>query len=184
MFVAYVITDVENLGPGKRICVWFCGCSKNCPGCCSPELQTRENSIEIPPEKLADIINYKLAVTGNTGITLSGGDPLEQPDIALLLPLLNTRDVLIFTGYDYPEICENGLYDRIKDYIAAVKCGRYIKELDIGHSLMGSENQEIIYSTPFSQKYFESYIISHGRQIKHYRINNKIYFTGLPGKGE
>lgn len=184
MFVSHIITDVENLGPGKRVCVWFCGCSKGCPGCCSPELWGRENAVSVSPERLAEIVNYKLALTGADGITLSGGDPLEQPDIVRLLPLFNTRDVLIFTGYDYSEIEESGLYDKIKDYISAVKCGRYIKEQDKGHPLMGSDNQKIIYSSPLQAERFEAYIIEHGRQIRHYRLNNRVYYTGLPGKEE
>lgn len=184
MFVSHIISDVENLGPGRRVCVWFCGCSKDCPGCCSPELRSRENSIEVSPQDLAELVNYKLAVTGSAGITLSGGDPLEQPGIEEFLQLLNTRDVLIFTGYDFSEIERDGLYERIKDCIAAVKCGRYIKERDRGHPLMGSDNQEIFYSAPFYKEQFESYILSNGRRTKHYRLNNKIYFTGLPGQGD
>lgn len=182
MYVSHIISDVENLGPGKRICVWFCGCSKNCPGCCSPELQTYSGSIEISPEKLAEIVNCKLAFTGNTGITLSGGDPLEQKDIVAFLSLLNTRDVLVFTGYTYREILESNLYARIKEFVSAVKCGRYIRERDFGHPLMGSDNQEMIYSVPIYEKLFEDYIMSHSRETKRYLVNNKVFFTGLPKK--
>lgn len=183
MYVSHVLTDVENLGPGKRVCVWFCGCSKNCRGCCSPELQSYDNAVKISPGELADIVNFKVAVSGASGITLSGGDPLEQEEITEFLSLLNTRNVLIFTGYTYEEICRNGLYPQIKDYVAAVKCGRYIKESDEGHPLMGSSNQIIIYSSPIIEEQYRSYIMTHGRKINYYRLNNKQYFTGLPEKG-
>lgn len=184
MYVSHILTDVENLGPGKRVCVWFCGCSKNCKGCCSPELQSCINSVKISPEMLADIVNFKVAMTGASGITLSGGDPLEQEEITVFLSQLNTRNILIFTGYTYKEICQNGLYSQIKEYVAAIKCGRYVRELDAGHPLMGSSNQIIIYSSPFFEEQFTSYIMTHGRDVKYYRLNDKKYFTGLPGKGE
>lgn len=183
MYVSHILTDVENLGPGKRVCVWFCGCSKNCDGCCSPEFRSHRNAVEISPEEFADIVNSKVIMSGADGISLSGGDPLEQEDITVFLSLLNTRNVLVFTGFTYEEICRNGLYSQIKGYVAAVKCGRYVRESDVGHPLMGSSNQEMIYSAPLFEKLFESYIMAHDRKICYYRLNGKKYFTGLPGKG-
>lgn len=184
MHVSHIISDIENLGPGRRVGVWFCGCSKNCPSCCSPELQTCKNAVEISPEELASIVNFRAAFSGATGITLSGGDPLEQEDIVRFLSLLNTPDVLVFTGYSSDELRSNGLFDQIKEHVAVLQCGRYIKEKDVGHPLMGSENQELIFLSPLFRKSYEAYIITHSRNTKFYQINQKIYFTGLPGKGE
>ena len=180
MYVSHILTDVKNLGPGKRLCVWFAGCSKNCPGCCSPELQTVKNAAQIKAEELADLVNFRAAATGADGITLSGGDPLEQPDIVAFLSRLYCPDILLFTGFDASEIRDNGLLEQISEYVAVLKCGRYISEKDEGHPLMGSTNQELIFLNPSLRDLYEAYIAEHNRKLCYYRLNHMVYFSGLP----
>lgn len=180
MYVSHALTHVANLGPGKRLCVWFAGCSKNCPGCCSPELQTRENALRISAEELADIVNYKAALTGADGITLSGGDPLEQPEIASFLAQLHHPDVLVFTGYGSAELKKNGILEQIGGTVAVLKCGRYVSERDEGHPLMGSANQELIFFREEYRGLYEAYIAEHKRKLCYYRLNNNVYYSGLP----
>lgn len=180
MYVSHILTGVENLGPGKRLCVWFAGCSKKCAGCCSPELKTREHAVQIGAEDLADLVNYKAAVTGAQGITLSGGDPLEQPDIIPFLQRLILPDVMLFTGYNLTELKTKGICDRIGDYVAVLKCGRYVPGKDKGHPLMGSANQKLVFFKPEYRDAYEKYINEHKRKLSFYRLNNNVYFSGLP----
>ena len=180
LYVSHILSDVKNLGPGKRRCVWFAGCSKNCPGCCSPELQILKNATQISTEELAEIVNFKVAMTGADGITFSGGDPLEQPDIVDFLSQLYCPDILLFTGFDISELRDNGLLEQISEHVAVLKCGRYISEKDEGHPLMGSANQELLFLNPSLRELYETYIAEHERQLCYYRLNNMFYYSGLP----
>lgn len=114
-------------GPGERFVVWVQGCALACPGCFNRELWDPRGGTEMPAEALAERVN---GIAGLRGVTISGGEPLEQPQaLTALLQLLDHRlDSVIFTGYTWREITADPLKS------AAVKCadlivaGRYSRE--------------------------------------------------------
>ena len=79
---------VSSLGYGQRVAVWFQGCSLQCPGCVSRD--TWEHGLgTMPLERLVEqIARWSDAADG---LTVSGGEPFEQPD-ALRELLLWWRD--------------------------------------------------------------------------------------------
>ena len=101
MFVARILSPVHSLGPGKRVCLWTQGCKKRCKRCMSPELQPFTGT-ETEEELLSKLLNKLAEKNDCKGITISGGEPFEQPQALLkLLKLLrnNFEDVLdIGTG--------------------------------------------------------------------------------------
>lgn len=182
LFVSHWLVNVETLGPGKRMALWFAGCSKNCPGCCAPKLQSAINSSECDSVKLADFVNSKMTEYNLDGLTLSGGDPLEQDCEALELFLkhIETRDILLYTGYDLNEVEELPIYETLKRNIAVLKCGKYIKALDDNHILKGSSNQTITYFKEEYKKLYKSYISSHIRGLQVFYLGNEAFYAGLP----
>ena len=63
-------------GPGLRYAVFVQGCSHGCPGCHNPESQPAEGGTETTlAALLADIRANGLV----HDVTLSGGEPFEQP---------------------------------------------------------------------------------------------------------
>ncbi|MNN00793.1 Pyruvate formate-lyase 1-activating enzyme [compost metagenome] len=86
-------------GPGARAVVWVQGCSIGCPGCFNPETHSSISREGVDPEKLGEELG-KLPVDG---LTLSGGEPLDQPEALSQLissfRRVNTGTVLIFSGY-------------------------------------------------------------------------------------
>ena len=184
LYVSHWIPSVTNLGPGSRTCIWFSGCSKDCEGCCSPELKQKSVGTAYAPDELAVIINSLLLITGDQGITISGGDPLEQDPDALcaFLSGLETEDILVYTGYTPEELAAAGTFEAVRNHAAALVCGRYVKALDDGNPLVGSQNQEIVYRSDRVRQRCEEYMRSHSRQAEYYVIDNTLYFTGLPKK--
>ena len=75
MKIGRICYPVTTLGPGDRVAVWVQGCSRHCFGCMSPELQS-EAGIDVPVETIARSIAD--VIPPNTGLTISGGEPLEQ----------------------------------------------------------------------------------------------------------
>ena len=69
-------------GPGLRYAVFVQGCSHHCPGCHNPESQPAEGGTETTlAALLADIRANGLV----HDVTLSGGEPFEQPEACAAL---------------------------------------------------------------------------------------------------
>ncbi len=67
---------VTALGPGKRIGIWFQGCSLRCPGCISTDTWARVTENATVAAVLAASASFGETVEG---VTISGGEPSEQP---------------------------------------------------------------------------------------------------------
>lgn len=102
MFVDRLYYPVTTLGPGERIVVWTCGCTKHCPGCANPELWEARPDAALPNERLAALLLDLAARTGAHRLTFTGGDPLEQANdltevLAAVRPAFD--DILVYTGF-------------------------------------------------------------------------------------
>lgn len=91
---------VTTLGPGRRLGIWFQGCSIRCPGCISADTWAfGTGEIEV----IALVNGLASWLADCEGVTLSGGEPFDQYDA--LVELLTTikgvadSDVLVFSGY-------------------------------------------------------------------------------------
>jgi anaerobic ribonucleoside-triphosphate reductase activating protein len=93
-------------GPGKRAVIWVQGCSLKCPGCYNPDTHNQEGGIAISIENLYDkIILLKDSIEG---LTISGGEPLEQAEALaeLIQKIRETANfsIIVFTGYEWNEL--------------------------------------------------------------------------------
>ena len=134
------------LGPYERVCVWFQGCSLKCPGCLVPEHQPKEPFMLMNAKKLFNKVNK----FGLKEITLSGGEPFEQPKSEFLgfLKLLKSNDfgIWVYSGYTLDEIKKNG-YRRHLEFLDTLVDGRYNEMKNNNQPLKGSENQRILFFT-------------------------------------
>lgn len=70
-------------GPGVRFVAFFQGCPLRCVCCHNPETQSIAGGVEYTAEEIvAKAIRYKEYFGKEGGITLSGGEPLVQPEFA------------------------------------------------------------------------------------------------------
>ncbi|HHX72244.1 MAG TPA: radical SAM protein [Clostridiales bacterium] len=73
-------------GPGIRTTVFFQGCSLHCPWCHNPEYLSGEGVEMTVYEVLAVVLEDRLFYEeSGGGVTLSGGEPLEQFEFCLAL---------------------------------------------------------------------------------------------------
>ena len=146
MLVDRLYFPVTTLGPGERVVVWTCGCTKRCPGCANPELWEARADAAIAPARLAALLNELAARTGTHRITFTGGDPLEQADdlasvLAAIRPAFD--DILVYTGYLFEEL------PPLPREIDVLVDGPYLEaENDGVCGLRGSANQRIIVLNP------------------------------------
>lgn len=144
------------LGPGKRIGIWFQGCSLRCKGCLSPDTwQVKDNRITV--EKLLEQITEWLPLAD--GITISGGEPFEQPDaLSALVYGIKQRtdtDILVYSGYQWGDIKERVL--QMVPYIDALISEPFKVELAQTQMLKGSDNQQLHMLTPLGKARFMAY---------------------------
>ena len=171
----YGISKVN--GPGKRFVLWTQGCSKGCLECFNPETWSTNIYKELSPIELFHIIqNFEV-----DGITISGGDPLEQEDELLeLLMLLSTmrlrKGVILFSGFTRAEISRDPIREKCLSYIDVLVDGRYEKNLKVDFSLRGSSNQEFYF---FSNK-ISSDELSFDQEIEISYLDGDIMMTGFP----
>ncbi len=137
-------------GPGLRFVLWTQGCSKGCKNCFNPETWSFEKYKLLTPLEIFELIKN----SNVSGVTITGGDPLEQPEelleLLILLESLNlSNGIILFTGFTIDEINKDFLLRKSLGYIDVLIDGRFEKDQRISSSLRGSENQNIIY---FSSK--------------------------------
>ncbi len=137
-------------GPGLRFVLWTQGCSKGCKNCFNPETWSFEKYKLLTPLEIFELIKNSSV----SGVTITGGDPLEQPEelleLLILLESLNlSKGIILFTGFTIDEINKDFLLRKSLGYIDVLIDGRFEKDQRISSSLRGSENQNIIY---FSSK--------------------------------
>lgn len=147
-YVKVTSPDVNN-GSGNRVTLWISGCSHNCKGCHNKWLHdyTKGKPLsEAEPE-----IYEALAKPYIKGITISGGDPLDQlneslHELKMLLIKIKfdfpDKDIWIFSGFKLDELNDNQLdIVRNVDYFVDGKFVERLKSVKL--PFRGSSNQTI-----------------------------------------
>ncbi len=134
---------VSALGPGKRLGIWFQGCSIRCPGCVSMDTwaaRPADATVEGLLGGLAEV------AAKADGLTVTGGEPFDQPD-ALLALLDGWRqmargDVIVFSGYPVETIAPT--LERCSGWIDLLVADPFV--VSAGHTkpLRGSDNQRLL----------------------------------------
>jgi anaerobic ribonucleoside-triphosphate reductase activating protein len=132
-------------GPGSRFVVWFQGCTLGCPGCFNPATHAAGGATT----ELDELIGALTRVHGAghiEGLSLSGGEPLQQPAAARAL-LDAARGLglstLAFSGYTIDEIRALPGGPEVLDRLDVLIDGRYVAADRLASGLRGSANQRI-----------------------------------------
>ncbi|MCL1795406.1 MAG: anaerobic ribonucleoside-triphosphate reductase activating protein [Clostridia bacterium] len=131
-------------GPGLRMAIFTQGCPHHCPGCHNPESHDPAGGRWMDIQDIVRMANPLLS-----GVTLTGGEPLEQAPacLSLLDALPKTLSVWLYSGYTYEEIRQGGTPQQLALLEAAdvLVDGRFEqahKSLSIPYR--GSKNQRVI----------------------------------------
>ena len=73
---------IMSLGYGRRIGIWTQGCAIGCKGCMSVDTWASRPA-NIPVDEIVTRVDRWLAEAD--GITLSGGEPFDQPEAIVAL---------------------------------------------------------------------------------------------------
>lgn len=131
-------------GPGERFVVWTQGCALACPGCFNPEFWTRAGGTWVEVAALARRINKAAELRG---VTISGGEPLEQAEaVCELLSLLDPRlDSVVFTGFSPNEIGRDPRRAAVLKRADLIVAGRYVRaRASEANPWRGSDNKVVL----------------------------------------
>jgi anaerobic ribonucleoside-triphosphate reductase activating protein len=133
-------------GPGVRSVVWVQGCRRHCPGCINPHTHPHQPAKLLDPEQLG---RQLAAIPDTIGLTLSGGEPLEQAEACARLAETVRKagkTVMVFTGFPLDEIraCDEPAVQRFLRAIDLIVVGPYVQELKCESKLWrASSNQTV-----------------------------------------
>lgn len=148
--------DIAN-GEGVRVSLFVSGCTHHCKGCFN-EMTWDFNYGKPFTEQTQQEILEMLAPDYIDGLTLLGGEPLEQSNQLALLPFIKkvremypNKSIWCYTGYTLEEDllkesrarCE--VTDELLSMIDVLVDGKFILERkNISLAFRGSDNQRII----------------------------------------
>lgn len=144
-------------GPGLRYVIWLQGCSLRCKGCFNPDTHAPgSEGVAVP-----DTVEGVLSTPGIDGVTLTGGEPLEQPDAVTTFVTSLRRSsglsIVVLTGYTRQEIMESPKMLRAARVCDVLVCGRYNLQQRLARGLRGSRNKEYWFVTDrYSEADFDS----------------------------
>ena len=145
-------------GIGIRVVLWCQGCSLHCKGCHNPQTWDFTCGQRFNVDAIQTICE-ELQKPYVTGLTLSGGHPLEPQNIqectALCMYLklrFPDKTIWLYTGWTWESIWNSKhdiILDRVRQKVLSmcdvVVDGSYIDELkDITLKWCGSKNQRVI----------------------------------------
>lgn len=183
LLVDRIQEKTKALGPGCRAVVWFHGCSRGCPGCIAAEMNRSEEFESCTPQQLADRV---CALEGIEGITLSGGEPMDQPAGAMAEFLRQIRartglSVMVYTGYLLDELKTMPGKPEILGMIDILVDGPYRQELDHGELWRGSSNQTIHMLSDRYASLADGLPMRKGRPVEFDIFQSGVLrFTGIP----
>ena len=142
--------DIEN-GLGFRVTLWISGCSLGCPGCQNHMGWDFKAGKEFTDETYQELVE-KLNKPYIKGLTLSGGNPSESPEVVNVIKCLKNdlpeKDIWLFSGFTLEELKEQGKTELL-GLIDVLVDGRFIlSERDTSLAFRGSRNQIIWMKDP------------------------------------
>ncbi|MEW6112820.1 MAG: 4Fe-4S single cluster domain-containing protein [Thermodesulfobacteriota bacterium] len=178
--IAAVAKSTHALGPGTRAVIWVQGCRFHCPGCLAPEWIPFSPATRLTAKEVLEKLDMDII----TGMTFSGGEPMEQAGgLATLARLARKKkdiDLICFTGYTYERLLKHPPNDGVPDLLAQVDVlidGPFIQSRRASVGLRGSSNQRVIFLSPRLKEYdFEC----GPREIEITISDGEVGFIGIP----
>ena len=184
---------VTTLGPGRRLGIWFQGCSLHCPGCVSRD--TWQSGPEHKTSVKALLVHAR-DLTGGApdGVTISGGEPFEQPEALLrLLKGLSQwparqrgeLDVLVYSGLSLETL--ESRHKVILALVDAVIADPFVARLAPGGRWRGSANQRISVQTALGRSRFPGGSKTDGSEPETLQLTvdeRHVWIIGIPRPGD
>ncbi|MDH5560092.1 MAG: radical SAM protein [Deltaproteobacteria bacterium] len=179
-----IIDSCEVLGPGKRLVVSLQGCLLDCPGCIVPETRHFNRGQLMTPLEIFDYINN---IKDIQGITLTGGEPMDQAEalveLVYLIKSQTQLTIFTYTGYTLEKIIRWKNPFQLELIMASdILCdGPYLRNFADRELLWrGSSNQRIfVFSSELKD---QTKMINNPSQVEISFGRDKVVLMGIPSE--
>lgn len=180
---------VTVLGPGVRAGIWVQGCTIGCSGCVARDTWDVQGGDGVD---VAAVLDWLDAVDGPVdGVTISGGEPFQQPGAVgeLLDGIAQWRqdrpgavDVLVYSGYPWSRLSATPEFAPLLARCDAVIAGPYVGRRNTGVPLRGSDNQQVVALTPLGEHRYREPKAEQRMQVE--VSGGRVYCIGIPRAGD
>lgn len=193
---------VETLGPGRRLGIWTQGCGLACAGCMSRHTWDPLGGASRTVSSLLGLWREALA-RGADGLTVSGGEPLDQPAAleALLAGAVRARaeatapggpaagreiDILLYTGYEQEEVDGDAARSAAVRPADVLVTGRFRAAEPTALVWRGSANQRMRPRTARGWARYQEHLArtESGPRLQMVEGEGDVRLYGVPGRGE
>jgi len=141
--VMSIIRGTTVDGPGFRTSIYLAGCCHKCKGCHNPQSWNPEGGDKMTLSEIMKIVRDE-----DFDVTISGGDPLYNPEATkILVETLKAdgRNVWIFTGFTWEQVTASYNLRSSVEKADVLVDGPFIESLkDPDLLFRGSSNQRLI----------------------------------------
>ncbi|MEQ1713069.1 MAG: 4Fe-4S single cluster domain-containing protein [Hyphomicrobium sp.] len=177
---------IHALGPGRRIGIWFQGCSIRCAGCMSLDTWAPARQSTTVPALMARIRPWLIEADG---ATISGGEPFDQPEaLRDFLERLNHEgcgSILVYSGHPLDSLrAEHGDILALIDVLVSEP---FDARHDVPVLLRGSSNQIVTCLTPRGRDLWRAAEEAEGHTASIDVIvenDGKLWLAGIPKPGD
>jgi anaerobic ribonucleoside-triphosphate reductase activating protein len=180
---------VTTLGPGRRLGIWFQGCTIRCKGCISADTWGSGGHATTDEEVLKIIAPIS---SGIDGVTITGGEPFEQP-AALQSLLAGLRrllpcgvDILVYSGFSIAAVAP--WLEKMKGMIDALISEPFDELATQTRAIMGSDNQRLSFLTPLGHERFLAFDRVRTEEDNQLDLciddEGIVWMSGIPRKGD
>lgn len=187
LFLSRLHFPVTTLGFGRRVGVWFQGCSIHCPGCVSHDTWAFGQGATTLDSVCAQLEPW---LAEADGVTISGGEPFDQPGaLAALLRWLRPHfsgDIIVFSGYSWEQLTPrlpevDGLIDLLISDPYEPAAGQTL-------ALRGSDNQRVHLLTPLARERYDGLATTRRdatvRALDVVFDGDTVWMAGIPAAGD
>lgn len=192
--VSRVHHPVDVLGPGRRVGIWMQGCDIGCRGCVSRDTWDPAGGSTTTVAALVDRIADLTDGLQVDGVTISGGEPFQQPTALLELVhalrerLDSTRtrpvDVMVYSGYPLRRLREE--HRSVLDVVDAVVPEPFVEQAGEGPQWTGSANQRVVPVSPLGEERFTDDVVDAGESAPRIQmaVDDQVWMVGIPRRGD
>ena len=153
--ISSILPISEANGPGPHYTIWFQGCSLRCPGCFNPHTHNMNEGTNVSVSTLIKEIEELWKLKKIRGVTLTGGEPLDQikglVNLIKGIKKIGRVGIVLLTGYEEEEIEEFPEVSTLQNYTDVIIAGRFKQNQLIQRGIRGSENKKYLF---YSDLYF------------------------------
>lgn len=184
IFIDLIYHPVLALGPGERTGVWTRGCTIRCPGCSADHAWEFLEEYKTRTAWAADEI-LKFVRAGCRALTISGGEPFDQPEAldALLGAAREggVNDIMVYSGYAYETL--KARHAAILEKIDALVDSPFVAGARSYERWRGSSNQNLILLTKDAElvKKYADFAADRGagRKLQVVSSKDRIFIIGI-----